>query len=95
MARTIRWLDRTLGRLFFRTIGLMCAIVALICAYAAWSHVSDWQDYSLAPTILFLLATLAAGTCVPYCFSRQRTFAEALDAMEGGAGDTRKWEKNS
>lgn len=93
MAWTIGWLDRTLGRLVFRTVGLVCALVALICAYAAWSRISDWQDYSLLPTILFGIAAIAAGSCVPYCFSRQRTFAEALDAMEGGVGDTRKWDK--
>jgi hypothetical protein len=95
MARTIGWLDRTLGRLVFRAVWLVCALVALICAYAAWSHIADWRDYSLVPTILFGLAAVAAGSAVPYCFSRRRTFAEALDAMEGGAGDTRKWDKNS
>lgn len=92
MARTFERLDGALGRLFFRAVGLLCALVALICAYAAWSHLSDWQDYSLIPTIMFAVAALAAGSCVPYCFSRKRTFAEALDAMEGGAGDTRKWD---
>lgn len=88
MARFER-LDATLGRLVFRTVGLVCALAALICAYAVWSHLSDWQDYSLAPTILFAVAAIAAGSCVPYCFSRNRTFGEALDAMEGGVGDTR------
>jgi len=93
MSRTIGWLDRTLGRLVFRAVGLMCAIVALVCAYALWSHISDWRDYSLVPAILFSVAAIAAGSAVPYCFSRKRTFAEALDAMEGGVGDTRKWDK--
>lgn len=93
MARFVDRVDGVLGRLVFRTVGLVCALVALICAYAVWSHVSDWQDYSLVPTLMFGAVAIAAGSCVPYCFSRKRSFAEALDAMEGGVGDTRKWEK--
>ena len=77
-------LDVMLGRLVFRTMGLVCLVVALICSYAAYANV---RNESLIPTVLFSLAALAAASTVPYCFSRKRTFAEALDAMEGGAGD--------
>lgn len=93
MARLADKVDGILGRLVFRTMGVVCAIVALISVFAVWSHLSDWKDYSLVPTILFAILAIAAGSCVPYCFSRKRTFIEALDAMEGGVGDARKWEK--
>lgn len=88
MAGKFDRLDGFLGRLVFRTIGLVCAIVALVCGYAAWWHIDHWNpDFSLVPTILFGVAALAAGSCVPYSFSRSRSFGEALDAMEGGSGD--------
>ena len=93
MARFVDRVDGFLGRLVFRTVGVVCAVVALIGVYAVWSHLSDWQDYSLVPTILFAALAIAAGSCAPYCFSRRRNFAEALDAMEGGVGDTSKWQK--
>jgi hypothetical protein len=86
-----QWHERLngfLGRLLFRAAGLMCGVVALVCGYAAWWHIEHWDPkLSLVPTILFGIAALAAASCVPYCFSRKRTFVEALDAMEGGVGD--------
>lgn len=80
--------DGCLGRAVFRTFGLLCAIVAVACGFAAWRHIIHWQaGESLVPALLFSVATLASSACIPYCFSRKRTFGEALDAMEGGAGD--------
>ena len=37
--------------------------------------------------IFFAMVTLAAASVIPYCFSRDRKFIEALDAMEGGGAD--------
>jgi hypothetical protein len=88
MARWHERLDGFLGRLLFRAVGLLCAIVAAVCAYAAWWHIGHWNaTESLVPTILFSVAALASASIIPYCFSRNRSFVEALDAMEGGAGD--------
>lgn len=88
MGQRFERLDGFLGRLFFRAVGLLCAIVALICAYTVWWHFNHWNpEYSLWPTIMFSLVAIAAISVVPYCFSRKRTFGEALDSMEGGAGD--------
>jgi len=88
MARWVDRLDRTLGRLFFRAVGMVCAIVAMICGYAVWWHFTHWNPaYSLWPVIMFSVAALAAVSVLPHCFSCKRTFGEALDAMEGGAGD--------
>jgi hypothetical protein len=88
MAQRMDRINGFLGRLVFRLFGLVCAAIALICAYAAWWHIEHWdREVSLVPTILFGVAAVAAASCVPYCFSRNRSFVEALDAMEGGAGD--------
>jgi uncharacterized membrane protein len=88
MPRRFEKLDGMLGRLLFRAVGLVCALVALICAFTVHWHLTNWNpDYSLVPAILFGLAAIAAASAVPYCFSRKRTFANALDAMEGGVGD--------
>ena len=88
MAGIVDGIDRTLGRLVFRAVGLACAAVALVCAYLVWRYPSDWQEASLAPVIMFSIAAVAAGSAVPFCFSRNRTLGEALDAMEGGVSDT-------
>ena len=80
-------LDRMLGRMLFRGVGLVCLLAALGTGYGAWSHFAAGRPYGWTPVVLFAVAALAAASCVPYCFSRGRTFGEALDAMEGSAGD--------
>ena len=86
-----RWYDRLdgfLGRLVFRAFGLLCGVVALVCGYAAWWQIEHWNpQYGWVPVILFGLAAIAAASCVPHCFSRRRSFVEALDAIEGGVAD--------
>jgi hypothetical protein len=94
MAGRLDRLNGWLGRLLFRAIGILCAIVALMCVYTVAWHLTHWSpQYSLWPTIMFSLLAIAAASCVPYCFSRNRTFDEALDAMEGGAGNPNKWDR--
>lgn len=89
----MRWfakLDAPLGRFVYRFTGVVCSIVALICFYAAYGQLRDWQSNgSLIPAVLFSFVAIASASAVPYCFSRKRTFAEALDAIEGGAGAQR------
>lgn len=88
MADRLQRIDGFLGRLVFRAIGVGCAIVALACGYAAWWHLENRGDIgSIVPAVLFGVAAIGAASCVPYCFSRNRSFVEALDAMEGGVGD--------
>lgn len=82
MSNAIDWIDQTLGRLIFRALGLLCAIVVLVCAYAIWRFVSDWDAQSLVPVVMFAVAGLAAAIAVPHCFSSRRRFVEVLDAME-------------
>jgi hypothetical protein len=81
-------LDGFLGRLFFRALGLLCAIVALICTYAIFWHFTHWNaEYSLFVVIMFGLVVIAAAMILPYCFSRRRRFVEALDALESEVPD--------
>ena len=88
MAKRFDRIDKAVGRLVFRAVGCVSAVVALVCGYAAWWHVARGLPHSLVPPLMFAAVALAAAACVPYCFSRNRTLGEALDAMEGGVGDT-------
>jgi hypothetical protein len=87
MAHRADRLDGFLGRLAFRAIGLLCAAIALGTAYGAWNHVSAGRPYGWTPVLLFGLMAAAAGSCVPFCFSRNRRFVEVLDAMESEVAD--------
>lgn len=91
MARWFERLDGFLGRLVYRLVGVGCLLVSAVCGYAAWWHfIHRGEISSSVPAVLFGLVALAAASCVPYCFSRNRSFGEALDAMEGGTGDTNR-----
>ena len=85
-SESVRSIDGLLGRLVFRAFGVLCAVASAVAAYGAWSHASSGRPYGWTPVILFSLIAIAFGSCVPYCFSRRRTLAEALDSMEGGSG---------
>lgn len=91
MREGLEKLNRALGRLVFRLFGLGWVLIAIVCGYAAWWEFARGMPNSWVPPFLLAPAALAAASCVPYCFSRNRTFDEALDAMEGGVGDTNRW----
>ena len=76
-------INSALGKLVFRTLGLLCAIVVLVSGYAIWWQATHWNADSPIVTGMFAVAALGAGIAVPYCFSRQRAFTEVLDALEG------------
>jgi hypothetical protein len=82
MSRVIERIDLALGRLVFRALGVLCAILVLVCAYVVWGFVSDWKPQHLVPVTLFSIAGLGAAFAVRHCFSRRRRFVEFLDAME-------------
>jgi hypothetical protein len=87
MAGRFDRIDGLLGRLFFRAIGLLCGLIALLSLYAVFWHLTHWNaEYSLYVSIMFGLVAIAGLSVIPYCFSRNRTFGEALDTMEGGSG---------
>lgn len=85
------WLDRVdgfIGRVIFRAVALLCGVIALICAYAAWWQVEHWDPRNgWLPVILFALAAVAAASVIPFCLSRKRRLVEALDAMESDVPD--------
>ena len=83
----VRRVDGFLGRLLFRSVGLLCALVAAAAGYAAWSQYSAGRPYGWTSVLLLALVAAAFGACVPYCFARNRTLAEALNAMEDSTPD--------
>jgi hypothetical protein len=87
MPRRFERLDQALGRLVFRFFGTLLAIMSLACLYGAYRYATDWYAGSPMPALMFGLIAVAAGSVVPYAFSRKRTLTEAFDAMEGGVGD--------
>jgi hypothetical protein len=71
-----------LGRLFFGVLGTLSTLAVLGCVVGLaydWTHWSDRE--SPAAIALFLVACGAFGWCALHCFSRKRTFEEALDAL--------------
>lgn len=83
----VQRVDGFLGRLVFRAVGLLCLIVAVGAGYGAWSQVAAGRPYGWTSVLLLGLIAVAFGSCVPFCFARKRTFAEALDAMEDSVPD--------
>lgn len=83
MSGRLGWLDKTLGRLFFRGLGALCVIALLASGYAIWWQVAHWNADSAIVVGMFAVLAVGAGVAVPYCFSRERSFTEVLDAMEG------------
>ena len=90
MSRVIDRIDLALGRLVFRVLGLLCAIVVLVCACVICGFVADWHPQHLVPVILFAMAGFAAAFAVRHCFSRRRRFVEFLDAMEDESPNLRR-----
>lgn len=77
-----------LGKLLFRALGTLTGLAALGAGYLFWQAVSAWNpEASLVGAILSGAFMLGAGWVTLYCFSSKRTLIEALDAMEGTAGD--------
>ena len=76
-------INGALGRLVFRALGWLCVAILLASGYAIWWQVTHWNPDSATVIAMFGIATLGAGIAIPYCFSRNRTFTEVLDAMEG------------
>jgi hypothetical protein len=80
--------NRFLGRLFFRALGTLCLIAMAGAGWVAWQAWSNWNPQA-SPVGLGLAALFCAGIgwAASHCFSPRRTLIEALDAMEGTAGD--------
>ena len=88
MRNALDRINGLLGRLIFRAAGVGCGLIAVACGYAAYWHVENRdQDYAVVGALLFALATVAALAVMRFCFSRNRTLVEALDAMEDPSPD--------
>jgi hypothetical protein len=90
MATTTGRLD-ALGRLFFRALGTLCALAALGClAGIAWVVRNESGGEAVAAIAMVLVAGGLATWCAAHCFSRKRTFEEALDSLTGVPLDPRE-----
>lgn len=76
-------INSALGKLVFRALGSLCVIALLVSVYAIWWQVTHWNTDSVVVIGMFAILVLGAAVAIPYCFSRQRSFTEVLDAMEG------------
>ena len=83
----VQWVDGFLGRLVFRAVGLLCVVVAAWAGHSAWSQFASGRPYGWTPVLLLGLIAVAFASCVPFCFARKRSFAEALNAMEDTTPD--------
>jgi hypothetical protein len=74
-----------LGRLFFRALGTLCALAALGClAGIVWVLRNESNGgEAIAAIAMFVVAGGLATWCAAHCFSRKRTFEEALDSVSG------------
>lgn len=81
-------MNRFLGKLFFRALGTLCLVAAFGAAWVGWQAWNDWNPEA-SPVGLALAGVFILGMiwAVRFCFSPKRTMIEALDAMEGTAGD--------
>jgi hypothetical protein len=72
------------GRLFFRGMGTLCALAALGClAGLIWVWRNENGGEAIAAGAMFLVAGGLASWSAAHCFSRRRTFGEALDSLSG------------
>jgi hypothetical protein len=86
--RTATSANRVHGLLFFRALGTLCLVAMAGAMWVGWYAWSNWEPQA-SPVGIALSAVFIAGIAwaAIHCFSPRRTLIEALDAMEGGAGD--------
>lgn len=80
-----------LGRLFFRGLGSLCALGVLgSLTGVAWT-IRNWNGRDTAVGLIMLLVfAVLMSWAAAHCFSRKRTFEEALDSMSGVPLDPRQ-----
>ena len=82
-------IDGFLGRLVFRAIGCVTALITLAAVWAAFGSSTPWEGgKSLAALLMFGAGAVIAGCVTRWCFSRERTFGDFIDAVEGDDSDT-------
>ncbi len=85
MWRILQWLNGFLGRLIYRFLGCVTALIALLTLRGMWHSLADWDG---APSWLTLMYGVGAGLAIwatTYCFSRQRTLGEFVDGLDSSS----------
>jgi hypothetical protein len=89
MANLFERIDGFLGRLVFRAIGCVTALITLAAVWAAFGSATPWEGgKSLAALLMFGAGAAIAGCLTRYCFSRERTFADFIAAVDGDDTDS-------
>ncbi|MGH6897336.1 MAG: hypothetical protein ACREJ5_12460 [Geminicoccaceae bacterium] len=88
MANVFERIDGFLGRLVFRAIGCVTALITLAALWAAFDSATPWEgSKSLAALLMFGAGAVIAGCVTRWCFSRERTFGDFIAAVEGDDTD--------
>jgi hypothetical protein len=88
MANVFKRIDGFLGRLVFRAIGCVTALITLAALWAAFGSATPWEgSKSFAALLMFGAGAVIAGCVTRWCFGRERTFGEFIDAIEGDDSD--------
>jgi hypothetical protein len=89
MANVFALIDRFLGRLVFRAIGCVTALITLAALWAAFGSARPWEGgKSLAAVVMFGAGAVIAASMTRYCFARERTFGDFVDMVDGDETDT-------
>ena len=88
MANVFERIDGFLGRLVFRAIGCVTALITLAAVWAASDSATPWEgSKSVAALLMVGAGAIIAGCLTRWCFSRERTFADFIGAVEGDDAD--------
>jgi hypothetical protein len=88
VANVFARIDGFLGRLVWRPIGCMTAIITLAAVWAAYHSVTPWNgSTSLAALLMFGPGAVIAGFVTRWCFARERTFGDFIAAVDGNDTD--------
>jgi hypothetical protein len=94
MANVFARIDGFLGRLVFRAIGCVTALITLAALWAALGSARPWEGgKSIAALLMFGAGAVIAGYVTRYCFSRERTFGDFIDTVEGDEADTARYRR--
>jgi hypothetical protein len=88
VANVFERIDGFLGRLVFRAIGCVTALITLAAVWAAFGSATPWQGgKTLAALLMFGAGAVIAGCVTRWCFSRERTFGDFIAAVDGDETD--------
>ena len=94
MANAFARIDGFLGRLVFRALGCVTALITLAALWAAFGSARPWDGgKSLAAVVMFGAGAAIAGYVTRYCFARERTLGDFVDMVDGGETDTVRHER--